>query len=354
MKIKLALIILATMLSAGCSSGGGPSGGFAVQVVVEPARQQAIDELIPLVGTLAANESVELKSEVDGKVEKINFTEGQYVRAGKVLFVIEGAKLAAQVGQAEAQFKLSEANLKRSESLVQNQTISRQEYDQAVSKFESDKAALELVRQEFADATVRAPFSGITGARFVSPGQLVAQGTKLSTLIDANPMKVEFTVPERYAGKLKRGLKVGVRVASHPDMDFEGMVYFVSPEIDPQTRTMLVKAKIPNKEGLLSPGFFANLDLRLGVIEDAVVVPEAALMKQAEHVQIYVVNAEKKAELRTVKTGVRLAGVVQITEGVSHGELVISEGNQKVRPGASVSYEYEVASSTYTVSKSTP
>ena len=341
MKANVFLTIIAAGIAAGCSGGGGPQGGFAVQVVVEKAKQQPINETIPLVGTLAANESVELKSEVDGKVERINFREGQRVKAGHVLFVIEGAKLAAQVGQAEAQFNLSQANLKRSEALVQNQTISKQEYDQAVSRYQSDKATLELVRQELSDATIRAPFSGTIGARLVSPGQVVAKGTKLSTLIDSNPMKVEFTVPERYAGKLKKGLKVGVKVAPHPGQEFQGRVYFVSPEVDSQTRTVLVKARIPNKKGKLSPGFFANLDLRLGVIEKAVIVPESALMKQADQVQLYVVSNEKSAELRTVQTGIRLEGLVQIVEGVAPGELVISEGNQKVRPGAPVSYEMD-------------
>jgi len=324
---------------AGCSAGGGPAGGFAVRVVVEKARLDTLSETIPLVGTLAANEAIEIKSEVDGKVEAIKFKEGEWVEKDRVLFVIEGAKLAAQVGQAEAKFKLSEANLKRSEALLKDSTISRQGYDQALSRYESDKAELELTRQTLRDATVRAPFSGSVGARRVSPGQVVAKGDKLSTLVDADPLKAEFNVPERYAGQLKRGLGVDVKVSPHPEETFHGEVYFVSPEIDPVTRTALVKARIPNRARKLSPGLFANLDLRLREIENAVVVPESALMKQADQVQLYVVGPENKADLRNVKTGVRMGGRVQIVEGVQAGESVIAEGNQKLGPGVPVVFE---------------
>lgn len=323
---------------AGCSGGGGPGGGFAVQVVVEKAAQDSISETIPLVGTLAANEAIEIKSEVDGKVESIRFREGQRVVKDQILFVIEGTKLAAHVGQAEAEFKFSEANLKRSEALVKNLTISKQEYDQALSRYESDKAELDLMRQSLREATVRAPFNGTVGARVVSPGQVIAKGDKLTTLIDASVVKAEFNVPERYAGQLKKGLTVSAKVAPYPNTHFKGEVYFVSPEIDPNTRTVLVKAKIPNKDGKLSPGLFANVDLRLAEIENAIVVPESALMKQADQVQLYVVGPENKADLRNVKTGVRMEGRVQIVEGVQAGEAVISEGNQKIGPGVPVTY----------------
>lgn len=344
-RIQFGLPII--LMLTGCSGGGGQQGGFAVKVVVEKAKEDSISETIPLVGTLAANEAIEIKSEVDGKVEAIQFREGQYVEKDHILFVIEGNKLAAQVGQAEAEYKLSEANLKRSDSLIQNLAISKQEYDQALSRFESDKAELELMRQALREATVRAPFSGNVGTRLVSPGQVVAKGDKLSTLIDANPMKVEFNVPERYSGKLKRGLTVGIKVSPHPDELFKGEVYFVSPEIDPMTRTVLVKAQIPNKEGKLSPGLFANLELQLGKIDKAIIVPESALMKQADQVQLYVVGPENKADLRTVKTGVRMEGRVQILEGVTAGEQVISEGNQKIGPGVPVTFEAdEVTKST--------
>lgn len=328
---------------AGCSGGnaGGPPAGFAVNVVTAEAARETVHESVPLIGTLAANEFVEIQSEVDGRIEDIQFQEGQYVKKGGVLFLIDRAKLAAEVNQGEANFNLSAANLKRSEALVENGTISRQEYDQAVAKYEADKAALEFVRQKLRDATVTAAFSGTMGARLVSPGQVVAKGTVLSALIDAHPMKVEMNVPERYAGRLVTGLPVDITVAPYPGETFSGNVYFVSPQVDPVTRTVLVKAKVPNKDGRLQPGLFASLELRLGEVKNAVTVPESAVTKQGETESVYVVLSDDTVERRTITAGVRLKGKVQIVDGVKAGERVVVEGIQKLRPGAAVTYKVE-------------
>jgi membrane fusion protein, multidrug efflux system len=158
----------------------------------------------------------------------------------------------------------------------------------------------------------------------------------LGQLVDLNPVKVEVSVPERFLSLLKLDQTIELRVAAFPGRTFKGQVYFIAPQVDTTTRTALVKAKIANADGTLKPGMFANLDLTLQLRDAAVVVPEPAIMVNADKATLYIVDKDMNAQLRPVKLGVRSAGLVEILSGVEAGQLVIVEGVQKVRPGAKV------------------
>ena len=166
------------------------------------------------------------------------------------------------------------------------------------------------------DATVRAPFDGIIGARLVSPGQYVTRGTPLAWVVDLDPMKAEFQVPERYLKELRPGQPAEVRVDAYPDERFTGEVTFVDPQIDETTRTVLVKAALPNPDDKLRRGMFANLHVILRVRERAVVIPETALLLQGDATSVYVIEQDK-AQPRPVTTGTRLPGLVEITQGLT-------------------------------------
>lgn len=317
--------------------GAMPPGGFAVNVVVQPVKQEKVEEKISLVGTLEADEAVEIKNEIAGVIESIGFDEGQSVQEGQMLFKIDADKLNASLAQAQVSLGLAQTTFDRLSSLIKAGAVSQQEYDQAKSDLESGKAEIDLIKAEVKETVINAAFSGVMGERKVSIGQFVNQGATLSYLIKHDPMKAEFRVPERYLGQLKEGQIIEVSVAPYPDERFSGQVYFIDPQIEEQTRTALVKAKIPNPDRKLRRGMFTNLDLIVNVRNDALTVPEIALIFSGDDVYVFAVDNDHKAQMKKVKVGIRMAGKAEIIEGISAGENVVVEGYQKIGPGSSVS-----------------
>jgi len=338
--LSLASGAAALSLVSGCgkksSGGGGPPGGFTVQVVAVGAKRQPVTESLSLVGSVSANEAVEIKAQTDGEVQEINFSEGQPVQKGDRLIRLDETKLAAAVAEAESNFKLSQANFERATNLFTDKMISPQEYDQATAAYDLNRATLELRKRQLQDARIYAPFSGTVGARNISPGQVITKDTVLTTLVDLDPVKVEINVPERFLSQVQTGQEIEVSVAAFPGRKFAGKVYFVAPSVDSATRTALVKATIPNSSHELKPGMFANLDLTLKVRDQAVVIPESAVSLQENQASVFVVGPDNTVQLRPVTLGLRMPGLVEITHGLQGGEKVITEGVQKVGPGAKV------------------
>lgn len=339
--MRLALLGMAGTLCvmglSGCGRGqpGGGTGGMAVHVVGFRAVEQPIEERVAVVGTLAANEAVDIKSELDGVIEEMSFEEGQRVKAHDVLFRIDRRKLEASLAEAEANLKLAETTLGRYAALAESRAVSQQEVDQARMMFQARLAAVELMRAQLQDATVTAPFAGITGSRLVSIGQYVTKGQQLTSLVETDPMKVELSVSERFLSRVTQEQELTLRVAAYPAEIFHGTVYFVAPQVSPESRTVLVKARVPNSDGLLRAGMFAELELILQVRQRAVVIPESALLLEGERASVFVVE-EGKAKLRPVTPGLRMAGILEIREGLSSGEIVVFEGTQKLAPDAPV------------------
>lgn len=333
------LIIPISFMAIGCQkkqAGGGQMPAFAMNVVGAKSRQQAVEEKLNLVSTLEANEAVEIKSEIDGQLEELSFQEGQEVKAGDVLFRIDSKKLKAELNEVEAKLKLAESTAQRYEQLVKTLAVSKQEYDRVMADLGTAQAANELSKEQFSDAAIAAPFDGIMGNRLVSVGQFISKGTSLSFLVDIDPVKATFYLPERYLAQIAVNQSVSLEVAAYPDKIFTGKVYFIDPKIDEQTRTALVKAEIPNGDKILRPGMFANLQLIFNVRKNAIVVPELSILIDADRTSVYVIDEGNIAHLRAVKTGIRFDGMVEITEGLRAGEAVVTEGLQKLREGASV------------------
>jgi len=331
-----ALTILSACKKPDAAKAGGPPAMPPTQVVAVEARREAVAESLSLVGTLTANEWVEIKAELEATVMEVGFDEGKPVTKGQLLFRLDESKLTTALAEAEVNLKLSKVNHDRAQQLLRDKTISQQEFDQLASRFESMQAALAVRQRELKDTKIHAAFAGVMGARNVSAGQVIKKDTVLGLLVDLNPVKVEVSVPERFLSLLKLDQTIELRVAAFPGRKFTGQVYFIAPQVDTNTRTALVKAKIANADFALKPGMFANLDLTLQLRDAAVVVPEPAIMVNADKAMLYLVDKDMNAQLRPVKLGVRSAGVVEILEGVEAGQLVIVEGVQKVRPGAKV------------------
>lgn len=337
------ITLLFAALMSGCNkpAAAGPGGGGGrppTQVIAAKAERQPVSETLSLVSTIAANEMVEIKSETDGSVAEINFTEGQPVEKGRLLIRLDDSKLASAAAEAEANFKLTRANYERSQELLRSKLVSSQEFDLVSSQFQASQAALDLKKRLLLDTRILAPFAGIVAARSVSPGQVILKNATLTWLVDLDPVKVEINVPERFLSQLRIGQSIDLRVASYPGRKFTGKVFFVAPFVDAATRTALVKAQIPNPQQELKPGMFGNLDLTLNIRESAVVIPESALTQLLEggRAMIYTISETNTAVLRPVKLGVRLAGLVEVVEGLQGGERVIVEGVQKIGPGSKV------------------
>ena len=321
---------------------------MAPRVIAVTAKAQPVAEVLSLVGSVTANEMVDIRSEVDGVVQEILFKEGQIVKKGQELVRLDESKLAAAVAEGEANFALSKANYDRAKDLFDSQLISQQEFDQVRTTFEATRANLDLNKRMLKDARIYAPFEGVVGARSISPGQVIRKEAVLTTIVDFDPVKVEFNVPEKVLGQVRIGQDIEIGVATYPGKTFKGKVFFVSPYVDLTNRTALVKAEVPNPNGELKPGMFANLNLTVTIRENAVVIPEVALTQTLEggRAMIFVVDASTNAQLRPVKLGVRMAGMVEV-EGVRAGERVIVEGTQKTVPGRPVQLAPEKDSEVY-------
>lgn len=353
MNLKLfPVALLFAALMSGCNkpAGAGPGGGQGfppTQVIAVEAKRQPVSETLSLVSSLAANEMVEIKSETDGSVAEINFTEGQPVEKGRLLIRLDDSKLASAAAEAEANFKLTRANYERSQELLRSKLVSSQEFDLVSSQFQASQAALDLKKRLLLDTRILAPFAGIVAARNVSPGQVILKNATLTWLVDLDQVKAEINVPERYLGQVAIGQSIEFGVAAFPGDRFKGEVYFISPQIDAATRTALVKAHISNPGHKLKGGMFANLALTLVLRDSAIVVPEPALMNNGDRVTVFVVDDKGTAQIRPVKIGLRLAGKAEVISGLQAGEKVVVEGVQKLFPGASVKQGPAAAASPY-------
>jgi len=334
------IALAAGLVASGCSkkAAGGPGAFPPVQVVAVTAKRQPVTESLSLIGSLAANEMVEIKAEADGTVQEIPFNEGQRIEKGQLLIQLDETKFATALAEAESNFRLSQANFERAKQLFTDKLISQQEYDQTAANFDVNRALLDRRKREMKDARIYAPFSGIMGARNFSPGQVIARNTVLTWLVDLDPIKVELNVPERFVSQVQVGQTLELKVASYPTNRFHGKVYFIAPAVDPNTRTTLVKAQIPNPRLELKPGMFANLELTVNIRENSIVIPETAVSQilEGDRANVFTVGVSNIVQMKSVQLGVRLPGRVEVLSGLEGGEKVIVEGIQKVGPGAIV------------------
>ncbi len=337
--MKSPLILLPLALLAGCGKPPPPEGppmDFPVPSIVGKATRERLEERLPLVGSIRAKDRVRLQSELEARVTSVNFQEGSLVKAGQVLFELDSRRELAALQEAEARLARATSDFTRGEALLANQTIPPQEFDRLKEASLTAKANVALATAALEDATIKAPFAGLVGEHVATVGQFVSRGGELSTLTLIDPVEVEFQVPERFVGQVAPGLKVRLDAAAWPGQAFEASVSFLAPEVDATSRTLRVKADIANPDGKLRPGMFGTIELVFAARENALVIPEGAVQQQGDQSMVVAVGAEDKAEYRPVKTGLRMAGRIEITEGLAEGDRVVVEGHQKIAPGSKV------------------
>src|SRR5690606_13168682 len=279
-----------------------------------PAQERAIDAGLQATGTANANESVDITSKTTNMVTAIRFGDGEQVEAGQVLVELDRETVAAELAAATAAFEESRSQWHRSRELVATQALSRAQHEQLEATMKANEARVAAAQARLSDTYIRAPFAGRTGLRQVSLGALISPGTRITTLDDTRTIKVDFAVPEAQVAALRPGQKVVARTNAYPGREFSGSVASIDSRVDAATRSVLVRATVPNRDRALKPGMFLTVDLSQEE-RPALVIPEEALVPEQARQFVYVVEGATVAK-REVQLGRRQPGFVEITAGI--------------------------------------
>lgn len=318
----------------GPGMGGGFGAGAPVPIVSAATRAAPVSRELRALGTVRANEAIEVTARVSNLVAAVRFRDGQVVNRGAVLVELDAAQARAELAIAQAALTESTSQLRRARELQVTQALSASQLEQIEATQLANEARLAAARARFDDTFVRAPFAGRVGLRRVSVGTLVNPGTVITTLDDTSVVKIDFAVPENELAALRDGLTLTAASAAWPGTRFEGRVLSVDSRVDPTTRAVTVRASVPNRDGRLRAGMFVNVALQRDQRE-AIVIPEEALVPEQDKQFVFVV-ADGVATRREVRIGARRPGEVEIVSGLDLGERIVIEGTVKVRDGGPV------------------
>ncbi|MEK8179767.1 efflux RND transporter periplasmic adaptor subunit [Flavobacterium buctense] len=297
-------------------------------------KGEEFSNTISLSGSIEANEQIEIRSEVSGIVEKISFTEGSNVSKGQVLFKVNDIELRAQLAQAKTRESLASENERRAKLLLQKEAISQEEYDIASADYRTAKAQTQLIQAQIGKTTVRAPFSGKIGLRSISPGTYVTPTTLIAKLVSTNPLKITFSIPEKYATEINKNNQITFTVPNVADT-FTAKIYALEPAIEATTRTLQIRALTDNSSGKLLPGTFANIELPLKNIKDAIIIPTEAIVPIQDGKKVFIANNGKAKEVK-VTTLTRTDKDVVITSGLKIGDTVLTSGVMSLKDEADI------------------
>jgi membrane fusion protein (multidrug efflux system) len=314
---------------------GGKRSDRAVAVEAAPARGATTTTDIRAIGSLRSDESVQIASEIAGRIEQINFTEGGVVAAGDVLIKLDDDLVQAQVADAKARFELAEANDARAKKLEPTGFVTGKKVDEAEATLETTRAALELARVRLSKHTIKAPFAGAVGLRKVSPGSYIGVGTAIVNLEKIDVLKLDFKLPEQFLPSVGVGQSVDVMVDAHPGKAFLGEIYAIDPLVDVNGRALALRAKLPNADLLLRPGLFARVLVKGKQTREVVLAPESAIVPRGGENFVFRIEAGKAVEAK-VKLGERRGAEVEILEGVLPNTLLVTAGQLKLRNGLPV------------------
>jgi membrane fusion protein (multidrug efflux system) len=317
------------------AEGGGPPAMPPMPVDVDVAKRESVVDAVRATGRIEAQQAIELRPDEQGRITELMFREGQFVEAGTPLIKVDDAMLKAQTERARADRDLSTQQLERVRRLRAQNAAAPADLERAEAAARSTEAGLALLELQLERTTVRAPFAGAIGQRFVSVGDYVTTQTRLLTLQTVDPQRAVIEVPERHAVKLRAGQVVEFGVASQADRIFRAQVDFIDPVVQNESRTILVKASAPNPGRLLKPGMFIEARLATNTRANAIVVPEDAIQPLRSANVVWAV-VDGKASRRVVTLGVRSAGVVEILNGVQAGETVVVGGLERMGEGMPV------------------
>jgi membrane fusion protein (multidrug efflux system) len=337
--IVAGLLLLPKLRSDGNVNSGHalarPPAKAPVPVITAVATTEPFIETLEALGTVSAKESVEVTPTVDDRVVGIFFEDGDIVSQGQVLVKLDDSEAQYLLVEARAALQEQRKQFARVSRLAQTNATSRSQLDEEKSLLEIAKAKVDNLQARLQDYTIRAPFSGILGTRRVSTGAVVDSDSVITTLDDTTIVKVDFTIPELYLGVLRIGMDVSAHSPAYPDRKFVGTVTAISSRVDPETRTLTIRAQLPNPDRLLKPGMLLAVDL----VKDrsrSLIIPEEAVIQEKDKKFILLVTPENTVEKKEIVTGRRSPGKVEVISGLKDGHQVVVQGITRVRPGAAV------------------
>ncbi len=304
-------------------------------VIVATAQAEDFADRVEALGTTRANESVDVTANVTEKAVELRFEDGQTVKAGDVLVVLDTSEEEAALSAAEAVLREKRLAFERIQKLQSRQVAAVAELDVRRAEFQTAEADISVIRAQIENRIIRAPFDGVVGLRNVSVGALIRPGDVITTLDDLSVMKLDFSVPTTHLESVRPGLAITARSAALGGREFRGEITSVTTQIDPVTRSILVRAALPNPDGVLKPGLLMTVELSKQP-RRAVLVPEEALMPKGQRNHVFVVDDAGKVTQREVEIGSRRPGEVEIRSGLEAGERIVTQGQLRVRPGQTV------------------
>jgi RND family efflux transporter MFP subunit len=356
--ILLFLVIAFVSITISCNKKGEQAAKEkTINVKIQPAEKKSIRPFIETVGTLNPYEEVFISAEVDGILKGVNVQEGTLVSKGTVLASVDDTDYSLEVKRAEAALKQAEATLantkleyNRKEALYKEELVTKQQFDDVSTRLaladadvDRAKAALSLTREKLKKTRIYSPLAGVIKTKKVSAGDYVKNGSNLFTVIQNNPIKLNFTVTEKDVGKLKTGQDVIFKVDPLPDTEFTGKVRIIYPSLEEKTRTLQVEALVPNAQGVLKPGLFAHVMLYTSAAKDAVLVPITSLLYEGEKIRVFLIEGDRAKE-RFIKAGNKYGEMMEIVEGVKEGEQVVVAGQQNLFENAKVQIQSPIKS----------
>jgi membrane fusion protein (multidrug efflux system) len=297
-------------------------------------KMASFDNQLEVTGAIEANESVSLQSEVSGLVTGIYFKEGTNVNKGQLLVKINDRDIQAQLQEALTKQKLSSSNENRGRQLLAKGAISQEEYDTSLADLESLKSQAQVIRAQLAKTSIRAPFNGKIGLRSISQGEYLTPNKIIANLASVNPVKITFSVPEKYAGQIKLASAISFNTDGSAAVH-KGKVYAIEPGINAQTRTLEIKALAQNSNGELLPGSFAKIRLSLSTMNDAILIPTEAIIPVLKGKTVFITKNGKAKQVDVV-SGTRTAEQIVITSGLKAGDTVLTTGAMALKPDAPV------------------
>lgn len=289
------------------------------------------------VGVLMPDEEVNLSFETSGKVIEINFEEGTHVKKGDLLAKVNDDNLQAQLSRLNAQVKLAEDRVYRQSALLERDAVSREAYEQVKTDLATLMADIEIVKANIAHTELRAPFDGVIGLRQISVGAYASPSLVVAKLTKTTPLKVEFSVPERYADQVKRGTNLDFNIVGVVDA-FPAKVYAVESAIDPALHQFTARAIYPNENGEMMPGRYASISLKTKEIENALAIPSQAIVPEMGKDKVFVYKSGKAMPVEVI-IGLRTDGEVQILRGLQPGDTIITSGTLQLRTGLDVTLD---------------
>lgn len=297
-------------------------------------KYENLDEKIQTTGTLIPNEEVDIRSEISGRITQINFNEGENAVSGQILVKINDADLQAQLQKLNYQKQLATVNENRQKKLLQKEAISQSEYDISITNLNSVNSDIENLKAQLAKTVIRAPFSGKIGLRFISMGSYITPSTRITSLTNRNPIKIDFAIPAKYSKEVRKGTQINFSIEGDSQKHF-GSVFAIESKIDPNTRTLLLRAQSPNPNGSLTPGAFARVEIVLKSKKNSILIPTESVIPDVKGQKVFIVR-NNKAESVSVEVGNRADKNVEILSGLSIGDSLIISGVLQVKDGGDV------------------